>query len=285
VKRAKQDGVASPEYRTFLAGLKALNKEALIKKVSTLNAAATSGWVPRAIALGELYNREGLVALPARQRTRRLREIASQTRVSINTARQDVRLRDAFFGDEAAAAKWFACEPIEREAFVTALAAPETLAYAYEAFTRGVYDRAEFRRYVKSQVAGSDPEAKKEGEGVAPQRIRGLPPEVRAALDRLKTHLPELRETDLLLKAIETLRRQRNEGRQEAGGVSRTLAKELKGRKSAASTSRSEHGTESAALALSERDGKTAEGAASSSSGPKTSAASPLHCRSPAVAE
>ena len=64
VKGAKQEAVAPPDYSSFLTGLKALNKEDLIKKVTALNAAATSGWVPRAIAFGELYNREGLAALP-----------------------------------------------------------------------------------------------------------------------------------------------------------------------------------------------------------------------------
>lgn len=205
VKGAKQEAAAPPDYSSFLTGLKGLNKEDLIKKVTSLNAAATSGWVPRAIAFGELYNREGLAALPARQRTRRLREIASQTRVSLNTARQDVRLRDAFLHDETSAAKWFACEPIEREAFVTALAEPETLEYAYEAFIRGAYNRAEFRRYVKAQVAGPGPETEKGGK---PQRIRGLPPEVREALEELKSRFPELDEAAILLKALEALKQQ-----------------------------------------------------------------------------
>ena len=108
---AKQPPTDPDNKGIFLAQLKALTTEELIKRVGELNASVVSGWIPRTLAVGELYSREDLAGLPARRRTARLREVAVQTRVALKTLRQDVRLTDIFFADEAAAAKWLACEP------------------------------------------------------------------------------------------------------------------------------------------------------------------------------
>lgn len=238
----------------------------LIQKAKTLDATATSAWMPRALTLGELVAREKLSELPGRRRTARLRELASQTRIGLKTVRQDLRICDTFFADEAKAANWLAREPVAREAFVTALVHPDAIEQAYNACVRGEYDRAAFRKYVKAQVADGAA-AKPEQKGPT-QRLRGLPPAVRAALDGLKESYPDLSESDLLLKALDTLRQQLSKEMKIAEEKKKASRKSQRGRRAAPPPSQDEPVAETAAF-LFAPGGQPPEGAASSPTAPK----------------
>jgi hypothetical protein len=282
-KGAKRNTSATPDKPAFIAELQSLSVDELIQKAQTLDATATSAWMPRALTLAELFARERLSELPGRRRTARLRELASRTRIGLKTVRQDLRICEVFFADEAKAADWLAREPVCREAFVTALVHPRAIEQAYDASVRGEYDRAAFRRYVRAQVAAaSGTDATSEQKGPT-QRLRGLPPPVRAALEWLKGNYPDLSETDLLLKALDALRQRLPKGVESEGEKKKPSRKSQRGQRTAAPSSQGEPVAETTA-SLFATDGQLSEGAASPSAAPKARAADTTRCPSPEAA-